>query len=82
MNNIDRMARNLSISDSSIGIVHVQERRLNQEPLKEIEKCCLNEKIIYNCPLDDNMVVQGCCPWMDDNEVVHGRCPWTMIKKP
>ena len=53
----DRMARNLSISDSFIGIVHVQECRLNQEPPKEIEKCCLNEKIIYNCLLDDNMVV-------------------------
>ena len=53
----DRMARNLSISDSFIGIVHVQECRLKQEPPKEIEKCCLNEKIIYNCLLDDNMVV-------------------------
>ena len=50
------------ISDSSIGIVHVQERRFHQEPPKEIEKCYLNEKIIYNCPLEDNMVVQGCCP--------------------
>ena len=44
----DRMARNQFISDSSIGIVHVQKSRLDQEPPKEIEKCCLNEKIIYN----------------------------------
>ena len=72
----DGIAEDYFISGSSIGIVHTQGTKLNQEVTQGDYETSLISKlqaVTDKSPLDDDEVVQGRGLWMDDFEVVHKR---------